>query len=93
MSKPPGARCFSLLAVAGIGAIVSCARMGAKQQASARSLGIDVRILASTFERRARREAIAAPWVDRERVQAARLERKLLKQRLPMSRLRTTPSK
>lgn len=77
VTKAPCAACFALLTVAGVSRIVSSGTMERKQQASARRLGVAVEILPSTPERRERRDALAAPCTDRERVKAARLERKL----------------
>ncbi|KAL1507709.1 hypothetical protein AB1Y20_007322 [Prymnesium parvum] len=78
VSKPPCGDCFSLLAVAGVSAIISPRPMAPKLCGAAKARGIAMRWVAAADEEDAhtRRRVVAEGQADMELVRALRLERR-----------------
>ena len=77
VTKPPCITCYTLLCAAGIREIVAPAEMLPRQVQSAADLGIALRVVRCSAERKARRDALTVAHVDRKLAVELREERKL----------------
>lgn len=77
VTKQPCISCYTLLAAAGIREIVAPEHMTERQVANAAHLGIELRIVRCTEERKARRDALTMANVDRDAIRALRREKAL----------------